>query len=632
MKESATEREPDIHTEGTLRREGDSVHIEITLTGEPWQSLLRFSFSKKPGYVFVGGAAYFKGSGPITLKTIRDISLMPGFCHTRIYPREVDGRWIHSCMYVKMPLLLTSSTSGSSGIAFPACVDIEGNRIPLSFSLFSSGEKTVFELGIFAQEEVFRRKGRDYDDWMVPDVELQKECVRRNLRDRRVTLSFDFYRSHNWKALVRSFVERRKEKTTGGTDLNRHLNKSVNWLNSAFDPECNLFLLGTRRDRQAAAGGYWGLPTYGTLPSELYSLSKRVEDEIVLEMSRGARELMLDENASELLENGRVWYNTARVDPRSGQLIFYNHLGTGIAGYPGGQATALRALLERARSGDDAPRLVRSAEEGLAWLRSAMFEDGHWARTYAVFEETSRFKLETGEESCSVGANAEGTIALLLAYQVLKDTSYLSSARKALEWTNRFRDGGVLTSGYLRDSRQDETDGVSAIFAAQANLLCHEITGEDAYGRAAEEFATYLLTWQRWWDVPGFDTLIFSFSPRMATCETVWVAETYYEMYRHTGDDFWLRESELAFGTLKVEDSFQGYGEGLYYDENLDTHPLKFDAVYSACAVLRYVLRRMEGESLRLNVESKRLYRTFRRQLKRGALRRGWGRIKRMIG
>jgi len=261
-----------------------------------------------------------------------------------------------------------------------------------------------------------------------------------------------------------------------------------------------------------------------------------------------------------------------------------------------------------------------------------MFEDGHWARTYPVFEETSGFKLETGEESYSVGANAEGAIALLLAYRRLKESSYLARARKALEWTNRFVEGGVLTSGYLRDNKQGEPDGVSAVFATQANLLCQEITGEDVYRLAAEEFATYLLTWQRWWDLPAFDTLIFSFSPRIATCETVWLAETYYHMYKCTDDDFWLRQSEAAFGALKVEDAFDGYGEGLYYDENLKMHPLKFDAVYSACAVLRYVLHRMEGGGLSVNIESERLYKTFRRQLRRGAIGRGWGRIKRMIG
>lgn len=578
----------------------------------------------------MGGAAYSKGE-QINLKAIRDISLMPAFCHTRIYPRELEGRWIHSCMYVKMPLFLISSEKSACGVAFPVNVTVEGVKIPLTFSLSSVENRTVFELGITGDEQVFKRKKKEYDDWLSPHVELEKKQVTRDLRDRRISLSFDFYEGRGWKDVVRDFLKGRPKARVGEIDLNVHLSKSVNWLNSVFDPEYNLFLFGTRRERLAPAGNYWGLPTYNTLASDLYSLSKRVKHESILEMSRAAKELMLHENASKLLENGRVWHNAARFDVRSRKLTFYSHLGTGIAGYPGGQATALRALLERVCLGDDDSRLIRAIKEGLSWLESSMFEDGHWARTYPVFEEASKFKMERGEESYSVGGNGEGVTALLLAYRLFQDDSYLASAIKALEWTNRFAEGGVLTSGYLRDNRQEEVDGVSAIFAAQANLLACEITGEGLYRQMAEEFATYLLTWQRWWDVPAFDTLIFSFSPRIATCETVWLADVYYEMYRHTEDEFWLRQSETAFGALGSEDAYRGYGEGFYYDEELRLHPLMFDAVYSASAVLRYALHRLERDELNINVESERLHRIFKRKMRRGKIERGLAKIRRVI-
>jgi len=556
---------------------------------------------------------------------------MPAFCHTRIYPRELEGRWIHSCMYVKMPVFLISSEKGASGLAFPVHVTVEGKKIPLAFSLFSLEDRTIFELGITGNEQVFKRKKKDYDDWLSPHVELERKEIKRDLLGKKVSLSFAFYQSPDWKGVVRQFLRGKHMVAAGETDLNVHLNKSVNWLNSVFDPECNLFLLGTRRDRRAPLGEYWGLPTYNTLASDLYSLSARVKDESILEMSTGAKELMLDRNASLLLRDGRVWHNTVRLEPGSRKLAYYSHLGTGIAGYPGGQATALRTLLERACLGDDDSNLIRAIKEGLSWLESSMFEDGHWARTYPVFEEISKFKMETGEESYSVGGNGEGITALLLAYRLFQDDYYLASARKALEWTNRFAEGGVLTSGYLRDNRQDEVDGVSAIFAAQANLLACEITGEDLYGRMAEEFATYLLTWQRWWDVPAFDTLIFSFSPRIATCETVWLADVYYEMYRHTEDEFWLRQSETAFGALGAEDAYRGYGEGFYYDDELRLHPLMFDAVYSSSAVLRYALHRIGRDELRVNVESERLHKIFRRQMRRSKIGRGLAKIRKVI-
>lgn len=593
---------------------------------------MKVSFAERPEYLFVGGAAYFKEGEPITLERIADVSLMPSFCHSRIYPRLVGGKWMHSCIYVKMPLLLASWSWGSRGVSFPVYAGIEGGRVPLCFSLYSSEEGVVFELGITSEEEVLRRRAKDYADWIVPEVKLEKDRIGRSLAGRTVSLELSRHFGEDWQTLARETSERLLKGITPKLDLPHHLRKSINWLNRAFDPEENVFLFGIRRDRAEPAGGYWTLPTYTTLASDIYALSMKASDEAVSEMSLAAKELALVADASGLVNGGRVWHNTARFDSRSGRLAFYDHLGTGIGGYPGGQGTILRSLIERALLGDRDPRLETVVREGLDWLLFSMFPDGHWARTYRVFDDTSDFELETGEGSYSVGGNSEGAIALILAYRLFRDRKYLDGARRAVEWVNRFADGGVITSGYLRDSKQDEVDGVSAIFATEANLLLHDLTGDNLFLRKGLEFATYLLTWQRLWDVPAFDTLLFSFSPRVATCETAWLAHAYHRVYSSTGEDFWLRQSEIAFSSLKGEDEFEGYGEASYYDENLVLHPLQFDAVYSANAVLRYCMARMKQEKIELEVKSRRLYREYRRQMRRSLARKGWDKVRRTIG
>ncbi|RLD18344.1 MAG: hypothetical protein DRI36_01675, partial [Caldiserica bacterium] len=84
-----------------------------------WLPLFSTDIEGPVDYAFIGGAYYVKGKKVFNIKEIKDISLMPSFCHTRIFPQELEkDDWIHSCIYVQMPLFCYQKGDSSVGFSF----------------------------------------------------------------------------------------------------------------------------------------------------------------------------------------------------------------------------------------------------------------------------------------------------------------------------------------------------------------------------------------------------------------------------------------------------------------------------------------------------------------------------------
>jgi len=582
------------------------IEIKYKTVNTIWQPIITCIIDSCIDYGFIGGAYYVKNRNKFSLEEIKNVSLMPYYCYSRIYPQKYGEEWIHSCIYVKMPLFCVEYKNRAYGLSFEPKVSVDDKEIPLSFSSYSKNDITIFKLGIFNDFRVYMKRKEDYIDWNSGELVLHK-TMRYNLKNKKVKLNIKKYESDDWKKIVHEYVTC---KLLEDYEINYefHLNKTLNWLYSVYDPEYKVFHAWKWREKRGFKLGFWVLPLYNTLASDMYLLSLKLKDPKINEIAEGAKKLLLHKDASVLFKDGRVWHNSLGLSSHRKKLNFFTHLGTGLAGYPGGQAVVVRTLLERIKYGDADNELITKTRQGLDWLINNLYDDGHWARTFYVFKEYSPFKLETGEKSYSVGANAEGVITLLLGYDVFKEIEYLEKGLLALDWVNEFAKGGVITSGYLRDNKQEEVDGVSAIFAVQANLMAYNITGQKKYLDFAKDFGYYMTTWQRWWDIPSFDTLIFSFSPRVAPCETVWAAEAYLDLYNATKEAFWFKLSEKAFSAIDYENKYVGYSEAIYYDENLELHPLHFDCIYTASAVLRYLLKRQNLNISKIDINASMHY------------------------
>jgi len=560
-----------------------------TISSETYQPLISLSINSKINYAFIGGCYYVKNKEKFSLKNLKDISLMPYYCYARIFPQKHDKLWLHSSLYIKMPLLCIQDNNDAYGISFEPILKVDNIKLPLALVFQNEEGKIIFELGIFNDFDIYKKEHKDYIEWNTKKLKLMGKYIL-NLQGKKLKIRFKEYYGDDWKDIVQQYLydlnlEREK------IDIIFHFNKTINFLYSVYDKKEGIYIEWKLRNKNGFMSYYFALPIYNTLVSDLYLIYKKTNNIKIKEISEGVKRLLLNERASKLFNEGRVWHNSVSKSLKG--IRFFTHLGTGLGGYPGGQATILRSFLERIKYGDNDPELIKKTKQGLKWLLNNLHEDGHWNRVYYVFEERSPFKLETGETSYSVGGNAEGAIALLLAHDVFGDKIYLDKGLLALDWVNKFIEGGVITSGYLRDNKQDETDGVSAIFAVQANLMAYKLLKEKEYLDYALDFGYYMTTWQRWWDkeYPSFDTLVFSFTPRIAPCETVWAAEAYLDLYNATNDELWLILSENAFKSINYENNYGGYSEAIYYDEKLGLHPHHFECVYTTDAVLRYLLK-----------------------------------------
>lgn len=598
---------------GKVETKAGRSYISAPLSNNTnWQPLLHFTFESSIDYGFVGGTYYVKGQKAFSLNELNDISLMPSFCYTRIFPQQFGDDWVHSCMYVKMPLMCVQTGSKAYGLAFEPYINLKnGARMPLAFAFSSDGTRTTLKLGVMNNFEVHKRSEEEFIRWFDPFVTLESYRKSYDFTDETAAFSIKEYEVEgSWLDIVQMYLKEQNFETLGAEEVQSefHFTKVLSWLYSVFEPKTGIFIGNKSRD-DPGFKGYRSLPTYNTLVVDLYNLSKITNNPKLQEMERKTKDLLLHPKASFLFSDGRVWHNTLHYYRYKKKPLFSSHLGTGLAGYPGGQATVLRALLERIKRGDDDKRLIDITKEGLTWLVNNLNPDGHWNRVHYIFKETTGIELETGSNSYSTGGNAEGVLALLLAYEAFNGLSYLEKGMLALDWVNQFAENSVLTSGYLRDNKQIEPDGVSAIFALQANVKAYELTGKEEYLDYACKFAWYMITWQRWWDIPSFDTLVFSFTPRIAPCETVWAAEAYLDLYRITGDELWLRFSQIAFNAINYENKFEGYSEAIYYDENLKLYELNFECVYTASAVLKYLIKLCEGKIPRFEIKKGEFFR-----------------------
>ena len=568
----------------------------ILLDGRRCQLLFRWEAPGCWEQAFVGGALHSSAARSETIADLRDISLMPAYCHTRRFPEKVDGQWLHSAAYVKMPLVCVSRPGESRGLVFPPAVEIGEGRETLHFSFEKTAEGCVFELGFLRDSIVWRKGDESYGAWDDAELVPERHCPK--VDGQELKLRFVELEGASWEDIVRRYLmeEAWGEKPPPEVDSEAHTAKALRWLGAVREPESGLFLEWKWRDRPGFKGGLrLNLPCYHTLAGDLARVASRSGDPTLKTWARETLELALRDDASVQLSEGRLWWNTLRYDPLERSFHYRNHLGSGLGGYPGGQATILRSLIEAALDGAEASRLRERIDRGLQWLLMTQRKDGSWARVRYDLAETSGVDLPAGDETSSLGANAEGAWCLLLAHRLNGGMEELAAGLKALHWVNERAGDPPVGHGYLRDNHQEEAEGVSLIFAIFANLAARDTTLDESYLREALRFGLGLSTWQRWWDLPSLDPMAFSFGPRVAPCESAWAAEAYEELFQHSGDSLWRELSNAALSALVHEDPWPGFSEASYYDEKLELHPHLFECVYTASAVLRVGLQRGLG-------------------------------------
>lgn len=204
---------------------------------------------------------------------------------------------------------------------------------------------------------------------------------------------------------------------------------------------------------------------------------------------------------------------------------------------------------------------------------------------------------DTGEESLSIGCNAEGSLALFSAFETTNKDSYLKTAVKALDYVNQFLRPGPIAFGYLRDNKMIEIEGISAVFLIMAGLKGYRTLGSKDYLNSAVSWGYYLLTWIRIWRIRNFkvdwamDPLISSSKPRISNYETSLAARAFLDLFRFTNDRFWLHMTENVFSCINIENEYRGYREELYIALDKKLKSIYFESSHATSAILNFLLQ-----------------------------------------
>ncbi|MCE5244140.1 MAG: hypothetical protein LLF99_13180 [Desulfobacteraceae bacterium] len=554
--------------------------------------VLRWTCDRPLRFACLPGVFYGFGGEDFDARGIADLPVMPWYCKVSVPPQTIDGRSYLCGIYVKAPVCIFLGDE-ALGLRFNPV--LPGNRpVPLFFSFRRVGGRTEFELALLRSYVLRRRSREQFETWSHQDRTFSEETV--ELRDGpgfpEGCVEHRLLRAGTAGEILEQVAGREEcaaesSAPSFGDLCRRHFNKSFSWLLGMYHPWADTYVSMRARNRNTAVRGMI-LPAYNTLASDFYQLSRYYpRDEGVLRLSNAACRLHLRKGAHvSLSDGGLVFRNTAHLSVNRRGVVFSDHLGVGLAGYPGGQATVVRSLAERWTRGDRNPAVRTVGEAGARWLRRVQSEDGSWWRTWKGPEYTEP------EESLlpSPGACAEGAMALMEAYEAFGGREDLLAAERALGYVNgKLADSMVLT-GYFRDCSQEEAEAASGIFIALANLRAFEVSKDRNHLRAAETALRYCLGWHRWWFDDGMDSIQHSFTPRIATCQTVWAAQAYLAFHTATGDDFWKRAAARSVACLDYDDSYPGYGDGVYNDEELKPYPVGFECSYSASAILRFAM------------------------------------------
>ncbi len=557
---------------------------------QAWTPLAALECAVPPDKIMVGGLFYagrFDHSLPEELTTL---SRFPQFCWFRIEPQPLeDGTTAIPALYTGMPLMAMERDGRAQGLVFPPLV---GRSPPFPLAWRLSEDRRRLELGLVPEWRVLRKKPEDYDAWNLEPLEPAPPLTP---PARLSAVEVQGIDAQSLDALVLRYLNEIAVPRERPIDIETHAREALGALYQCFDRKTGLFLEWRRRDGRGFNSGYYGLPTFHTLMADLPAF-ERAGGRPARRMDAAAVRTFADPRASENVGGGRVWHNTFQRPWGSKTVQFFTHLGTGLAGYPGGQATIVGAAAERLIAHRrDQSSLTPLVMAGATWLRSVQYADGSWGRTYRVMAaELPSMELESGWGSASVGATAEGALALMRASAALSGpagTASRAAAERALVWISDALSESITMGGYLRDNRLEEYDGISAVPVIEANLLGHEMGLEGADPELADRAAIYLATWQRWWerDFPSVDPLQVSFKPRIAPWETVLAARAYALLHANTGSALWRRMATEAFAPIEVERSLEGYSEAIYYDSDWGLHPHPMGTTYVPAAVLRFL-------------------------------------------
>ncbi|MCE9636861.1 MAG: hypothetical protein K8T90_14245 [Planctomycetes bacterium] len=558
-------------------------------------TVLRVTVEGAGDWFHVGGALVGRGAPDVA--ALDSMPLMPCYAWER-WPvitvgttvgttadakkgATIGGRVFRSSMYVKLPVLVVECGGGAVGVSFPTTVRAGDRRVATWFALARVGTAIRFEVVVPASWTTLRKLPADYHEWLP--TELVPETT---------TAPPGPWTTEPVRVVSGASVEDVLRRLAAALvpdaeapDAQSHADRALRFLASVQDPATGAFLEWKRRGARGFLRGWFALPTYHRLAGTLARAARA--DSSLRAMAELTARPLLDPAATFAAPGGVVFHNSIRRD-RLGRVRFYSHLGSGVAGYPGGQANAILSLACRVTAGSGTSADAALLRAAVGWMLAQRGDDGRLPRALRLVREPHETGLSLGPETRSDGADAEGAHALFAAAAACDEASWTAAGVGLLTHVeDAFAKRGHLR-GYLRDNREAEPECVSHVAAIRAHLAARDVTGDAGHLTAAVRHGVHLAAWIRPARVTSLDTLVSSFGPRLAPCESLWAARAFHDLAAATGDALFARCAAACADVLRAEAGFPGWTEAHYWDETGVLHPHSFECVYSAEAVLEW--------------------------------------------
>lgn len=545
---------PQSHREVTLRI-SDGFMFEVSWTGTPSRLIL--------------GCGIVMQGDEYSTPDLRTQSMMPTYCWDRVPPQTIGGRMCISGSYQKLPGVIWEMPDRSVFIRLPSWLRIEGTLTPTFQSILQKEGSGSLRLNCPPAHVRLCSTTERFDRW--EEGPLTEEQVINWTEPPRVKFTLESMEAPNVNELLRAL----SGSIGGDNEVDPIRARAVGERAAAFvtastHPGSGLIIEWKRRFAPGFRGISLSLPLYHTGLSELRPNSDPWQREVHAALVAGLQ------HPSALLTTrwGPLWHNSATLRIPAG-IKFFSHLGIGLAGYPGGSATALRSIGEARWLGNVPQSLWTLAQEVAKTIVSIRDELGFWPIDVSI-----------PDRGLACGATAEAAHALI-EIGAHGDHRMLDTGLRVLSDLASTVDAGTSLSGYLRDNFVSEPDGVSWVALLAASAAAHRRTRGETFARLCRVAASGLTRWIRRDEVPGLDPVTYSFGPRIAPCEGFWGADALGRAALEIGDAEMQRLSVHLFNTSDCEQELLGFSEAVYLDHRAVRHPHTFACAYTAFAALR---------------------------------------------
>lgn len=540
-------------------------HVDYTLAADR-STVLELRWTDPSVRVHLGmGISLERGQ---SIAAIGALSLMPSYCWDRIPPQEFGGVTAVASYYQKLPGVIFEGASESAFVELPAWLRAEAAPGMTFQSVTWDDRGGVLRLLCPVDYEAWQTPKARFAEWVEGAITSIRQVNRR--QEVNGSISLRARTAPDLESLLELLATELLEHCAKKSPaLESAATRAATYLAQSMEPRSGVLVEWKRRDRP----GFKGTLSLFTYNRGLASIDPD-QGGGAARLHAAIASVLSDPRAMIVTRWGRAWHNSVTLGIPFGRK-FFTHLGAGIGGYPGGSATALRAIGEAMRRGRAPSATWTQAVTVARTLATARRELGYWP-----------LDLSTPVAAAGPGVIAEAALGLLEVGSAGHDPSITALALADVAALADSLNAGSVVSGYLRDNRPSEPDGVSWIFILAAATRAAELSGEARYARLARSAARALVRWIRVEPVLALDPVAYSFSPRIAPCEGFWAAEALANSARVFGDESRVALARALFAGSDCEPQALGFSEAVYVDREGTLHPHHFACGYTAFAAL----------------------------------------------